>query len=254
MSCEEYLQWLHPYLDDELDLSTALTLESHLDQCPQCAREYRELKTLRDAIRSEAEYFRAPDRLQRRIEQSLDAIAGRANRFDRLFWFKPVYGIAASLAAGMIAVGLTFHLTRQSLEADRLTGEIVSSHVRSLMAEHLTDVASSDQHTVKPWFSGRLDFSPQVSDLTEYGFPLVGGRLDYLDSRPVTALVYRRRQHLINVFLWPPETPREESSVSSTSRQGYNLLSFQYRGMVYWVISDLNLRELEGLVERLRSS
>lgn len=120
------------------------------------------------------------------------------------------------------------------------------------MAEHLTDVASSDQHTVKPWFTGKLDYSPHVVDLTKHGFPLVGGRLDYLDAHPVTALVYRRRQHFINVFVWP-STPEDSATETNRTINGYNLFSFSSHGMAYWVISDLNPNELKTLVELLRA-
>ena len=132
-----------------------------------------------------------------------------------------------------------------------LASDIVSSHVRSMMANHITDVSSSDSHTVKPWFSGRLDYSPPTKDLTEQGFRLIGGRLDYLDGRPVAALVYQRSQHFINLFVWPSNSLaiREQEQLA---RQGYNLIHWTMSGMTYWLISELNLTELNECARLLK--
>jgi anti-sigma factor RsiW len=129
---------------------------------------------------------------------------------------------------------------------------VIAGHVRSLMVNHLTDVASSDRHTVKPWFEGSLDFSPPVPDLTTQGFPLIGGRLDYLASHPVAALVYRRHQHAINLFIWPitRDTPRQQQHVT---RQGYNLITWTTADLAYWAISTLNMAELKTFVSMVAS-
>jgi anti-sigma factor RsiW len=135
---------------------------------------------------------------------------------------------------------------------DFLTQEIISSHVRSLMADHLTDVASSDQHTVKPWFNGKVDFSPPVKDLADHGFPLVGGRLDYIANKPVAALIYHHRKHFINLFIWPSKEGLNLGEKTVT-HQGYNLIHWNKSGMTYWAVSDLNDSELQEFVQLIQS-
>src|SRR5205809_485025 len=138
---------------------------------------------------------------------------------------------------------------RMSHLFERLATQLLASHVRSLMANHLTDVASSDQHTVKPWLDAKLDFAPAVVDLSEKGFPLIGGRLDYLDSRPVAALIYQRRKHFINLFVWPaaPDATRTPKIIT---RQGYQLLHWVDSDFVYWAVSDVNVNDLQTLKEQ----
>src|SRR5262249_16137670 len=154
----------------------------------------------------------------------------------------------------VLVIALTWTATTRwtrSSEETLLVNDIVSSHVRSMMANHTTDVSSSDSHTVKPWFGGKLDYSPPAKDLTEQGFRLIGGRLDYLDSRPVAALVYQRRLHLINLFVWPSNkaATREERQLA---RQGYNLIHWTQSGMTYWLVSDLNFAELSECARLLK--
>ena len=154
------------------------------------------------------------------------------------------------LAAVIIIWSIASFASRPSQE-DVLAQEVVASHVRSLMANHLTDVPSSDQHTVKPWFDGKLDYSPAVKDLSPQGFSLHGGRLDYIGNRPVAALVYQRRQHSINLFVWPA-TQAPAPNGKASERQGYNVIRWSNAGMTYWAVSDLNLAELQQFVQLLQ--
>lgn len=165
--------------------------------------------------------------------------------------WSPAWAAAALLVVSALTLWKILPFMPGSSAEDRLGQEVVASHVRSLMAGHLTDVPSSDQHTVKPWFNGRLDFSPPVKDLSTEGFPLVGGRLDYLAGRPVAALVYGRRRHLINLMVWP--VPREpDRSLAAVTRQGYHLFHWTQGGMVYWTVSDLNEDEMRQFVDLVR--
>jgi anti-sigma factor RsiW len=244
---------LHGYLDGELDLDRSVDIEGHLRKCQDCSQEYRNLQALRSAIRSKLPYYPAPARLRERFDLMLEKAAKsekpRARQVRSWPWLG--VGVGASLAfALMIVWSLGTTLWRTPVE-NVLVGEVLSSHVRSLMANHLTDVVSSDLHTVKPWFKGRLEFSPAVKDLTAEGFPLVGGRLDYVDNRPVAALVFRRREHFINLFTWLSDHKRDER-VQSLGKQGYHLFYWTQSGMTYWVVSDLDEKELQDFIRLYR--
>jgi anti-sigma factor RsiW len=206
-------------------------MDRHVAECATCARAYREQLGLRDALRSLAPYYRAPESLRRRIGVS------RSFTVARYGWL----GAAAAVAVLGVALWRTPGTGQEQ--------ELVEDHIRSLMAQHLTDVTSTDGHTVKPWFNGKLDFSPVVKDFAAGGFPLTGGRLDYVGGRPVAALVYRRRQHVINVFTWPAAGNAVERSFK---RQGYNVVSWMQGGMAFRVVSDLNPQELGQFAALLR--
>ena len=208
----------------------------------------KEETRLRERIKGEATYHAAPPGLAARILATLpeDAPSERSRPGSR--WNPWALGSALSAAFALVlGVGLFFVLPRAD---DRLADEVVAGHVRSLMVDHAADVASSDKHTVRPWFAGKLDFSPPVHDLTSQGFALVGGRLDYIDRRPVAALVYRHRQHLINLFVWPATG---DASLRRIEGQGFHVLRWAAGGMNYWAVSDLNVDELgqfKGMLDK----
>ena len=237
---------LDAYLDGELAAPDAAELEAHLRTCPDCSRLERRRRALSAAVREHVLRFPAPDTLQARVRAALRAdVTGTARR--RSYW--PGLAVAASLA--VVAVG-SWQMALRRATGDALADQVLGSHVRSLMPGHLIDVQSSDQHTVKPWFNGKLDFSPPVYDFAGRGFPLVGGRLEYVGGRPVAALVYGRRQHLINVFLWPT-AGGPTGGRPATTRQGYHLLHWTTPAYSYWAASDLGLAELRdfaALLER----
>ena len=260
MSCPDNETLIHGYLDGELDLVSALRFEAHLKECPSCAQAYENHKALSHTLKSGPFYFRASGKLEQRIRTALvesrpaashPTVPSRKARWPklpRLSW--GFLSVAASLAL-VALIALRFVPSPQHPSADQfLAQEVLASHVRSLMASHLTDVPSSDQHSVKPWFDGKLDFSPPVEDLSAQGFPLVGGRLDYLADRPVAALVYQRRKHFINLFIWPST---ERSAQEAVMRQGYNLIHWTHAGMTYWAASDLNYRELGEFVRLVQN-
>lgn len=269
MSCDETRQLIHAYLDKELDLVRSLEIERHLKDCEGCAVGFRKLRSLSYQLRGSSLNFRAPEGFEKKIHASLAGtsskvegpqfVAADSLRSRRTAWGWPwlwAGGVIAALTVLAVVITSVTPKFSQSSPQDLLAQEVVSSHIRSLMPNHLTDVTSSDQHTVKPWFDGRLDFSPTVVDLASQGFPLIGGRLDYLDGRAVAALVYQRRKHLINVFTWPSGASGADSSspIQTTTRQGYNVFHWTKSGMVYWAVSDLNSRDLESFIRLLRDA
>ena len=235
---------LHAYLDGELDAARSLELEKHLANCPACQRQLEDQRALRRAFSAPELYFCADDVLRRRIRGKLKKAAHAETPFASR-WFP--WSAAAATAVIIFAVGIVLGLlvrgTQPGTNTSLLASEVVAANVRSLMANHLTDVLSSDKHTVKPWFDGKLDFSPPVKDLASEDFPLVGGRLDYLDGRPVAALVYKRRLHYINVFVWPVAN-QPVAPAGSTNHDGYNVIHWNAGGMNFWAVSDLNPQEL----------
>ena len=268
MNCEEAIKLMDGYLDGELDPITSQIIEQHLRSCRNCEQAYETHRALVRTIGSAAPYYKAPAELRQRIQSSLrEEIAERPTRnvvrdaqplFPRkqpkpgavLFgtpwnWLSlSGLGLAAAIIfAAIVALNLVPRLQRPG--ADQLLAtQLIASHVRSLMANHLTDVASSDQHTVKPWLDAKLDFAPPVVDLAGEGFPLVGGRLDYLDNRPVAALVYQRRKHFINLFVWPAASDSAKTT-KAIEREGYQLLYWADSDFNYWAVSDVNANDLQ---------
>ena len=251
MDCKETQVWLHGYVDGQLDLAQTVEIERHLAGCAACSRAGDNHRALQDSIHAAGLEFRCPDRLRSSIKSAIRREAGGANA--RLSFPRQWLAIAASLLVmGSISWLVMRPMSSQSLD-DPLAQEVIASHVRSLLAEHLTDVASSDRHTVKPWFAGKLDFAPTVVDLSSEGFPLVGGRLDYLEHRPVAALVYHRRKHVINLFIWPSEQPATDSLQSATDH-GYQIIHWSEAGSSYWAVSDLNATELRQFMQLIRDA
>jgi anti-sigma factor RsiW len=240
LNCRELEGLLGAYADGELDLVRSLDVEGHVRECAACSAALERLDALHTAISSQAPYYSAPPELRRKLTARLTP--KQRWTFARPWW---------AVAAACLLVALAFWSVAPSGFRPASAGidkEVVSAHVRSLLAEHLMDVPSSDRHTVKPWFAGKLDFAPEVADLSAQGFSLVGGRLDYINGRTVAALVYRRRQHTINVFTWPggaDESPKTEGV------QGFHVVHWVKHGMAWWAVSDLaedELKELAGLL------
>ncbi len=245
MTCERAERLLDAYMDGELDLPGSLEVEEHLRDCDRCQQRLEERRALVGAIREKAPCFEAPGYIMTRIRARLGESSASKPGWLRLF--QPAWAsLSGALAAFAIAMLYFLGAPRPGLNE-----EAVADHVRSLQAGHLMDVASTDQHTVKPWFAGKLDYSPQVVDLASAGFPLIGGRLDVLDRRPVAAIVYQRRKHYINLFIWPAG---EGASLSRTLHEehGYRTLRWSKAGMNYLAVSDVQEADLvnfAGLVK-----
>ncbi len=239
MECNQAL--IAAYVDEELDPSATAALTAHLQDCAACQDTLKTLRGLHGSLQTTVRHA-APAHLRERIQADLDRLKTSPAPARPRFWNWLGAGMAG---AGSLALAgsLVLYLSLPSAQT-LLNQEIAASHYRSLLANHLADVASSDHHTVKPWFTGKLDYAPVVQDFAAQGFPLLGGRLDYLNQRTVAALAYRHNNHLINVFMWPQSSEQTETL---TAVQGFNLLQWSEKGMHYSAISDMNAQELESL-------
>jgi mycothiol system anti-sigma-R factor len=241
VSCEHAGAILHGYLDGELDAARASEFERHLESCPECLAALEAQETLRAALQRAQLYATAPVALRRKFRASLPAAspAGFSSRWTYMRW----------LALAAAALLLTFvgwrMLPGLNREGEYQAAELIDAHLRSLQAGHLTDVTSTDQHTVKPWFDGKLDFAPPVRDFANDGFPLQGGRLDVLRGRAVAALVYGRRKHVVNVFVWPSSEP--DVPLRAGSKLGYQWMAWRKGGMEFCAVSDTSATDLEQL-------
>ncbi len=241
MSCEQVERNLDAYIDRELDLETASAIRDHVQTCASCRRRVTERQMLSRLVQS-VPHSPAPDRLRAQV----------ASRNAKAAWMPRLVTWAAA-AVLVLAVGGGLSFLRSSPAGNSaIVEEAVNSHVRSLMAGHLFDVESTDQHTVKPWFLGKLDFAPPVVDLAPLGYPLAGGRLDYLDGRPAAALVYQRRKHTINVFV-SPQRGAGVGALEVTSVRGFHVRHWTRDGMSFWAVSDLGDGELTEFARALQS-
>ena len=256
MDCQDAEKLLHAYVDDELDVTRSLEMDEHLRDCAGCAQAYADLQALRKTLQSDASYFRAPSALQKRIQASVrnPSRAGTSPRVSARLGL----AVAASLVLGLIA-GWSLRSVQSSRPATAFLAQaLVASHVRSqMLSNHLVDVRSSDQHQIKPFFEGKVDFAlPVAPDLKDQDFQLIGARLDYLDNRAVAVLVYKRREHLINLYIWPStpgaETLGAEAVIQEVTRQGYHLLRWTQSDMTYWAVSNLNERELQAFARLIQ--
>jgi len=231
---------LTAYVDDELDLVHNLEVERHLKECGACASAVERQQAMKRAVAQHAPYYSAPAELRRRL--GFDSRErSRPSLFRSWAHWAPRLALAAACLAAVVVMWrvapFPFRPPSEGIES-----QVVAGHVRSLLANHLMDVPSSDQHTVKPWFTGRLDFAPEVPDLSGKGFKLTGGRLDYLNGRTVAALVYQRRQHTINLFTWPDRSG--DLPAQSSTRDGFHVMHWRRDGVEWWAVSDLNAGEL----------
>src|SRR6476619_1828376 len=263
MNCDEARKLMDGYLDGELDPVTSQKVDQHLRDCHKCQQAYEVDTVLAHAISQAAPYYKAPTELRERIHASLRDASSASTMADtarenRLLArrTKPEHrnvlselpwnwlGLAAAIILAADIVSTLLPRMRAPATDQFLATQLIASHVRSLMANHLTDVASSDQHTVKPWLDAKLDFAPAVVDLSTDGFPLIGGRLDYLDNRPVAALIDGRRKHFINLFVWPAGS-NTIGAANAMSHQGYQLLHWVDSDFNYWAVSDVNANDLQ---------
>ena len=244
------------YLDGELSLERSLEVEAHLAQCALCRADHETRRAVSSAVKAGAPHFAAPDSLRKSVMAGIAAAAPAPVVAPRRS--RPMLRGLALAASLLVAVGLGASVTSWMLqpgESDLVAQEVESSYIRSLLVkDRLIDVASSDEHTVKPWLNRQLDFSPPVHDFTEQGFPLLGGRLDYVASRNVAVLVYLHRQHIINLMIWPDADGAVAMPASAATRQGHNILHWRQGGMSYWAISDLNQADIAAFADLVRAA
>jgi anti-sigma factor RsiW len=246
MTCEEAEILLHALMDSELDAGHVREVEEHIAGCAACAAQLADYREMSQAIATAKMKYTAPLALRRRIEASLPQTQAPSRRAV-LRGFALGSAVSAIAATGLVAIVL------REDELQRIQSEIVSAHLRSLQAGHLTDVISTDQHTVKPWFNGKLDVSPPVIDLTAQGFTLIGGRLDYVDARAIGAVVYKRRAHVINLFV-AQTSNTERRAAKIETLQGFNIRCWRDRGLNFWAVSDLGADELAEFGDKFESA
>jgi anti-sigma factor RsiW len=249
MNCQECYDYVDAYIDNELDVAATILVKQHLRDCSKCRQLLEARKALGALLDDPQVSFEAPDSLLAKVQSALPVARSDAKQrsWSRLVipWFSVPLALAATLA---VMIGLVFVNRGGVFDRSRdgaLAQEVITSHVRSLLATHLLDVPSTDQHTVKPWFDGKLKFSPPVHDFAEHGFRLTGGRLDYFNGREVAALVYQRKLHVINLFIWPSDSGRN-TAAESFAKNGYNVSHWERDGFEFWAVSDVNAEDLNA--------
>jgi anti-sigma factor RsiW len=247
MTCDETEILLHALIDGELDAGHARDVESHVATCPRCAAALADYRKMSEMVTGANLRYTAPLGLRKRIEASLPQPKPTPSRRSLLRGFAMGSAVSAMAATGLVAIVL------RNDDAQRIESEVVSAHLRSLQAGHLIDVVSTDQHTVKPWFNGKLDVSPPVIDLTAQGFTLIGGRLDYLDARAIGAVVYKRRQHVINLFVAQTGNTERKAAKMETM-QGFNVRRWSEQGMNFWAVSDIGPDELTEFGDKFEAA
>jgi anti-sigma factor RsiW len=257
MNCAQPEIMLHALIDGELDAGHARGVEAHVVSCPACAEKLKAFRAMHAAMTGAGLKETAPAGLRARIEAALPLPTARIitpNRFSRPRTARSFFGgfAVGTIASAALAASLVLTVVRNDQEQS-ITNDVVSAHIRSLQAGHLMDVETSDQHTVKPWFDGRVDVAPPVIDLTARGYTLLGGRLDYINSEPVASVVYKRRKHIINLFVARRLGPAH-ASVTAKTVQGYNARHWTEQGLDFWAVSDLDPQELGEFVQKISAT
>lgn len=234
--CDKYRPLIDSIVDGEASPDVLAEIKQHVTQCPDCAKAYQHRQHLSRLIRTEATRFVPSQDFTDRIR----AAVSPAPKPKRLSW---ITGGALGMSVAALAASLALFIALPPAQ-DQLTHDLLSAHIRALQGTHLIDVASSDQHTVKPWFNGKINLSPVVVDMSDVGYPLVGGRLDYIDNTSAAVLVYRHAAHVIDVFSWA-QGEGGQKTPKTISRNGYFLVTWNRDHMGYAMVSDLNVKELE---------
>jgi anti-sigma factor RsiW len=242
MGCELPETHLHGYFDGELDAAGTANFERHLELCKDCAAAVALQETLRHSLRQAELYEPATEDLRRKIRSHSSAVAASRPVISSAWrWL----ALAATLLLAVLLGWRQFSNQRSYRRQNALAAAAVDAHLRSLQPGHLTDVDSTDQHTVKPWFDGKLDIAPPVRDFVNDGFRLTGGRLDVIDGQPVAALVYGRRKHIVNVFVW--KAPVSPSLSGVGEQQGYHWVTWEEGGFAFCAVSDVSTQDLQQL-------
>jgi anti-sigma factor RsiW len=251
MNCQECEDYIDAYIDNELDVAATILVKQHLRECSRCQQLLEARRAVGALLDNPQVRFEVPDSLLEKIQSVLPPAKSEVKQRSHVRFVLPWFSVPMALAAAVaVILGLAF-LNQGGVwgsRGDALAQEVISSHVRSLLATHLLDVPSTDQHTVKPWFDGKLKFSPPVHDFADHGFRLTGGRLDYFNGREVAALVYQRRLHIINLFIWPSQSGGQ-TAAESFSKDGYNVTHWNRDGFAFWAVSDVNAEDLRAFAE-----